>query len=72
MFVSRYLPCPDCGASVERTQREKHVCDRARWLEYQLFQRRKELSAFESDFGAYLDTLRGQFDVWYAERRRRR
>ncbi len=70
MFVARYMPCAKCGASVERTEREKHVCDRERWLDYQLFQRRHELSAFEDELAAYLDTRRGRFDVWYAERRR--
>jgi hypothetical protein len=71
MFVARYMPCPDCGASVERTERANHVCDPERWLDYQLFQRRDELSAFEGQLRAYLETLRGRFDVWYAEQRRR-
>ena len=71
MFVARYMPCAECGASVERAEREKHVCDRERWLDYQVFRRRGELGAFDGQFAAYLETARGRFDVWYARRGRK-
>ena len=68
----RYMPCTDCGASLERAERDEHLCERERWLDYQVFQQRGELEGFELELGYYLDTPRGRFDLWYAERRRRR
>ena len=70
MFPSRYLPCPDCGDSVERTNIIEHVCDDERRLDYQMFKLRDEVQAVEAQIGAYLSTRRGQFELWYAQRRR--
>jgi hypothetical protein len=72
MFIARHMPCSDCGASVEQAARDKHICDHERWLDYQLFHCRHELSAFEVELAAYFDTPRGRFDLWYAERHRQR
>lgn len=72
VFASRYMPCPECGESVERTEREGHVCERERWLDYRLFQLREEVEAFEAELGAFLETPRGRFELFYAERARRR
>jgi hypothetical protein len=66
------MPCDDCGASVRQGGDDEHVCERERWLDYQVFQRRAELEGFEVDLGSYLDTPQGRFDLWYAERQRRR
>jgi hypothetical protein len=71
VFVARYMPCSECGASVEQAVRDAHVCDRERWLDYQLFRHRHELSAFADELAAYFDSRRGRFEIWYAERRRR-
>lgn len=71
MFVARYMPCSECGASVEQTERDAHVCDRECWLDYQLFQRRHEVSALEGELASYFESPRGRFELWYAERRRR-
>jgi hypothetical protein len=70
MFASRYMPCPDCGGSVDRTESASHVCEGERRLDYQLFQARREVDAFEAELGAYLESPRGRFDLWYAARRR--
>lgn len=72
MFVSRYMPCSECGASVEQAERDAHICDRERRLDYELFQLRHELGALEGELGEYLESPRGRFELWYAERRRRR
>jgi len=64
------MPCPDCGDSVEQAERESHVCEQERWLDYTMFQLREELDSFEVDLGAYLVSPRGRFELWYAERRR--
>ena len=71
MFASRYMPCPDCGDSLERRQTSDHVCAHERRLDYQMFQLRDEVAALEAQIGVYLATPRGQFELWYAERRRR-
>jgi hypothetical protein len=64
------MPCPDCGASHERIERANHVCERERWLDYQLFQLREELAAYDTQLRAYLDSPRGRFELWYAARLR--
>ena len=71
MFPSRYMPCPDCGDSLERRETSEHVCADERWLDYQMFQLRGEAACFEAQLGAYLASAQGQFELWYAERRRR-
>ena len=67
----RYMPCSDCGAAVERASRDVHVCDRARLVDYQMFQLRDEVAAVESELGAHLDSPSGRFELWWAERERR-
>jgi hypothetical protein len=70
MFLSRYMPCPECGASLERID-DTHRCEQERRLDYQVFQLRAELDLFESELGAYLASPGGRFSVYYAERARR-
>jgi hypothetical protein len=72
MFSSRFMPCPDCGASLDQDERESHLCERECWLDYQLFQLREELEALNGELSAYLGSLRGRFELWYAERERKR
>ena len=67
----RHLPCSDCGAAVERSRHDEHVCERERLLDYQLFQLRDEIAALGREFAAYLDSPRGRFELWCAERDRR-
>jgi hypothetical protein len=71
MFPSRYMPCPDCGASLER-QADAHECARERWLEFQLFQLRDEVDGLEAKLAEYLTSPRGRFELYYAERERSR
>lgn len=66
----RFMPCPDCGESVATADRDVHRCDDERWLTYQVFQLREEIGAFDDQVSAYLDSPRGRFEVWDAERRR--
>ena len=66
----RFMPCPDCGESVAADARVEHRCDDERWLTYQLFQLREELASFEDQLAAYLESARGRFELWDAERRR--
>jgi hypothetical protein len=71
-FQSRYMPCPECGTSVERTVAVAHACDPERRLDFQLFALRDEIASLESGIRAYLASTRGRFDLWYAARERRR
>jgi hypothetical protein len=64
-----YMPCSDCGASVARSD-EPHVCERERWLDYQLFVRREDIERLEDDIAAWLNSPEGRFEAWDAERKR--
>jgi hypothetical protein len=66
----RFMPCSACGASVAREERQAHICDPERLVDYRLFQLRDDIDALEAELCAYLDTPAGQFEVWYAEKRR--
>jgi tellurite resistance protein len=66
------MPCAECGASVPVGARDEHVCSEERRLAYELFKHRAELAAFEDQFAAYLESAHGRFELWYAERERRR
>ncbi len=64
------MPCTECGASVARGERDAHVCDAERRLEFELFQLRGAIAAFDAELAAYLDSPQGRFEAWDAERRR--
>lgn len=66
------MPCPECGESVAVARWELHRCDDERWATYQVFQLRAEIAAFEPQLARYLLSSCGRFEVWDAERRRRR
>jgi hypothetical protein len=67
---SRYMPCAECGASVDRAGAGAHVCDTERLLDFRLFQLREEIAAFDAQFAAWLVSARGRFAAWLAERGR--
>ncbi len=69
-FQSTHMPCDECGASLAHDEREGHACERERWLDYQVTQRQAELEGFELELGYYLQSPRGRFELWYAERER--
>jgi hypothetical protein len=71
MLQSRYMPCDECGASIERTELAAHVCERERLLDFQVFGLRDEIDGFEGQLGAYLGTPHGRFEAWFAARSRR-
>jgi hypothetical protein len=66
-----FMPCEQCGASLPVAARDEHICSEQRRLEYRLFQLRAEVEAFEAQLGAYLESPRGRYELWYAERERR-
>jgi hypothetical protein len=67
--VPRHMPCEHCGASVERGA-VAHTCDEERRLEFSLFQLRADIELFEEHLRRWLETARGRFERYYAERTR--
>ena len=67
---SRYMPCAECGASVDRAGAGAHVCDTERLLDFRLFELREEIAAFDAQLAAWLVSARGRFAAWIAERDR--
>ena len=65
-----FMPCPQCGAAVARTERDQHECDEERRLDYRVFLLRAEVDSFDQQLVTYLGTARGRFETWDAEQRR--
>ena len=70
-FASRHMPCAECGASVVTSERDAHVCDPERLLEYRMFQLRDEVAGFDQGLRGFLESPLGRFAQWLAERERR-
>lgn len=68
MFRSRFMPCPECGASVDRTRPPEHECSPERRADYQVFGLRDEVAQLESGIRQYLSTTAGRFESWLAAR----
>jgi hypothetical protein len=66
------MPCTECGAAVDRAERDAHVCDPDRLVDYRMFQLRDEIADVEDELGAFFDSPEGRFELWRAERERRR
>lgn len=66
------LPCPDCGVSVRPDDAHLHACPPGHFPPRQLFLEDEEHVTLSDEVAAYLASPRGQFEVWYAERQRRR
>lgn len=72
MFLSRHMPCEECGESVDRSAATSHVCNPERLLDYRMFRMRDEINRFESRFHEFLSDSRGRFEAWLAARDVRR
>ena len=68
MFASRFLPCPDCGASVDRTEPVAHRCERERLVDFQMFGLRRDVALLEQRLHEHLESSHGRFEVWLAAR----
>ena len=68
MFRSRFMPCQECGASVDRTGLPGHACSPERWADYQMFGLRDEVAQLETGIRHYLATASGRFESWLAAR----
>jgi hypothetical protein len=67
----RHMPCEQCGASVERGAEAAHECDDERRLEFRVFGLRDEVKSFDTEWTDWLQSPRGSFEQFYAERTRR-
>jgi hypothetical protein len=68
VFTSRFMPCTDCGESVERSAAPGHRCSKERLVEYQMFGLREDIASFEDRLGRFLQSGVGRFEVWLAAR----
>jgi hypothetical protein len=62
------MPCPVCGASIDRTEAETHRCEPERLVDFQMFGLRDEVARLEDGVREHLDSSRGRFEVWLAAR----
>jgi len=72
VFLSRHMPCEECGESVDRSAATSHVCNPERLLDYRMFRMRDEINRFESRFQEFLSDSEGRFEAWLAARDVRR
>ena len=70
-FALRFIPCEECGLSVAKSEYAAHVCEPDRRVAYQMVRHGDEIEAFEGEIHSYLDSPKGRFEAWYAERKRR-
>ena len=68
MFRSRFMPCHECGASVDQTGFRGHECLPERRADYQMFGLRHEVAQLEIGISRYLATTSGRFESWLAAR----
>ena len=68
MFRSRFMPCDDCGASLDRTALPVHECAPERRADYEMFGLRGEIAQLEAGVVRYLTTAAGRFETWLAAR----
>lgn len=65
-----HMPCDECGASIAAGDRDAHVCDAERRLDFRMFQLRGEVAGLEPAIRRYLTSPHGRFALWCAERER--
>ncbi len=68
MFSSRFMPCPECGASVDLTAGPEHECSPERRADFEMVGMRDEIAQLEAGIRSYLHTTAGRFEAWFAAR----
>jgi hypothetical protein len=68
MFNSRFMPCTECGDSVDQASDSPHQCSPERRADYQMFGLRDEVAQLQSAVEGYLGTAAGRFETWLAAR----
>lgn len=69
MYVSRFMPCEECGESLDRAVASTHRCDPQRRVDFHMFALRDGIAAFEIRLHQHLDTPAGRFEAWLAAHR---
>jgi hypothetical protein len=69
VFPSRFMPCEDCGASIDRYASQPHRCDAERRVDYQMFALRDGVERFEAALARFLASPAGEFEAFLAGRR---
>jgi hypothetical protein len=64
--------CRECGATVVFGELADHRCDPERWVDHQVACARHDIDDIDTQVARYLETARGRFEAWYAERSRLR
>lgn len=68
MFSSRFMPCAECGDSVERSIAVDHRCNPDRVTDYRMFELRPQVADFDRQLRSFLASSRGRFETWLAAR----
>lgn len=66
MFTPRFMPCPECGESVDRASAVAHSCADERRVDYEMVQLADEVAGLEEGLHRYLETPPGRFETWLA------
>jgi hypothetical protein len=67
-----FTACPGCGVILPRERASEHDCEHDKWVAYQVGCFRSEIERIDVELSSYLQTSRGRFEAWYAERTRLR
>ena len=65
-----FTTCSECGVIVPLARSGEHECEHDKWVAYQVARSRSEIERIDAEVARYLETARGRFEVWYAERSR--
>lgn len=68
MFRSRFMPCNECGASLDRNGTSEHDCVPERRSDYEMFGLREEIAQLDPQLRLYLSSALGRFESWLAAR----
>jgi hypothetical protein len=65
-----YLPCSECGVRLSSEQRSRHACSPDAAIVHQVTKARVQLTIFEDEVDQFLETPKGKFALFLAERQR--
>ena len=68
MFNSRFMPCAECGDSVDQASESPHQCSPERRADYQMFGLRDEVAQLQPGVEGWLSSAAGRFETWLAAR----
>jgi hypothetical protein len=66
-----FTTCAGCGLILQRWRLGDHECEQEKWIAHQVACALPEIEGIDRELASYLESARGRFDLWYAERARR-